>query len=108
MEAIQSRDSETLHWACLDRLLWPEGTLIFEIAPSEVHTVAHKALKERKASVSRGSLFRRVPWEFEVCLVNSLLAYVGATLIAPWPLSSSLVKAKICNACQQSCEQILK
>lgn len=66
------------------RLLWPEGTIIYEIAPSEAHTVAYKALKEHKASVSRGSLFRRVPWDFKVTnLTPSIVHLLPLSRFAP-------------------------
>jgi len=43
------------------RLTWPEGTLIFVVAPREVHELAAATLKAEGAHVPRGSLLRRVP-----------------------------------------------
>ena len=47
------------------RLLWPEGTLLFEIAHKEVHKHCNEVLRQQKALVPRGCLFRRVPCDLE-------------------------------------------
>lgn len=48
------------------RLSWPEGTVIFEVATTDAHIFAHRALKEAGAKVRRGSLLRRVAFDIEV------------------------------------------
>jgi len=48
------------------RLLWPEGTVIFEVAASEAHMHAQKVLKVQQARVPRGCLLRRVPCNLQV------------------------------------------
>ncbi|KAG1665995.1 hypothetical protein FOA52_010093 [Chlamydomonas sp. UWO 241] len=42
------------------RLLWPQGTVIFLVAPSECHELAEAVLKQAGAKVPRGCLLRRV------------------------------------------------
>ncbi|KAK9819621.1 hypothetical protein WJX72_000343 [[Myrmecia] bisecta] len=43
------------------RLVWPPGTVLFMVAPAEVHAVAANSLKEQGAQVQRACLLRRVP-----------------------------------------------
>lgn len=45
------------------RLPWPEGTVMFCVAPAEVHAAAEAALKPAGARVPRGCLLRRVSAE---------------------------------------------
>lgn len=45
------------------RLPWPEGTLLFCVAPAAAHAAADAALKAAGARVPRGCLLRRVPAE---------------------------------------------
>lgn len=42
------------------RLLWPAGTVLFELAGAEAHAVAAAALKAAGARVPRACLLRRV------------------------------------------------
>eukprot|EP00195_Chlamydomonas_chlamydogama_P015189 CAMPEP_0202889950 /NCGR_PEP_ID=MMETSP1392-20130828/486_1 /ASSEMBLY_ACC=CAM_ASM_000868 /TAXON_ID=225041 /ORGANISM="Chlamydomonas chlamydogama, Strain SAG 11-48b" /LENGTH=285 /DNA_ID=CAMNT_0049573403 /DNA_START=205 /DNA_END=1059 /DNA_ORIENTATION=- len=42
------------------RLMWPEGTLIFSVAPGECHELAEAVLRQEGARVQRGCLLRRV------------------------------------------------
>ncbi|CAL5220268.1 g2249 [Coccomyxa viridis] len=42
------------------RLPWPEGTVIFDVAPADAHAVAAAALKAADAHVPRACLLRRV------------------------------------------------
>lgn len=43
------------------RLPWPEGTLLFLVAPRDVHQRAAERIKASGARVPRGCLLRRVP-----------------------------------------------
>ncbi len=45
------------------RLPWPEGTVLFCVAPAAAHAAADAALKAAGARVPRGCLLRRVPAE---------------------------------------------
>ncbi|PRW58609.1 S-adenosyl-L-methionine-dependent methyltransferases superfamily [Chlorella sorokiniana] len=45
------------------RLPWPEGTLLFCVAPTAAHAAADAAFKAAGARVPRGCLLRRVPAE---------------------------------------------
>jgi hypothetical protein len=45
------------------RLPWPEGTVIYLVAPADVHRAADAAAKALGARVPRGCLLRRVPAE---------------------------------------------
>lgn len=45
------------------RLPWPEGTVLFCVAPAAAHAVADAAYKAAGARVPRGCLLRRVPAE---------------------------------------------
>ena len=47
------------------RLPWPEGTLLFCVAPAAAHAAADAALKAAGARVPRGCLLRRVPAELQ-------------------------------------------
>lgn len=52
-------------WLCgmvlrMCRLPWPEGTVIFDVAPAETHAVAAAVLKAADAHVPRACLLRRV------------------------------------------------
>ena len=49
------------------RLGWPRGTLLFLLAPGEVHAAAEQALRVAGAAVPSGCLLRRVPIDLEVC-----------------------------------------
>lgn len=49
------------------RLGWPRGTLLFLLAPGEVHAAAERALRGVGAAVPSGCLLRRVPINLEVC-----------------------------------------
>jgi O-methyltransferase involved in polyketide biosynthesis len=48
------------------RLGWPRGTLLFLLAPGEVHAAAEQALRAAGAAVPSGCLLRRVPIDLEV------------------------------------------
>lgn len=48
------------------RLPWPAGTVIYLVAPAEVHERAEAILKGKKISAPRGSLLRRVDLNFDV------------------------------------------
>jgi Leucine carboxyl methyltransferase len=48
------------------RLGWPRGTLLFLLAPGEVHAAAEQALGGAGAAVPSGCLLRRVPIDLEV------------------------------------------
>lgn len=50
----------------MDRLAWPEGTVLFELAAAEAHTFAKQKLLQCKARVPRGSLLRRVNADIQV------------------------------------------
>jgi O-methyltransferase involved in polyketide biosynthesis len=57
------------------RLPWPAGTIIYLVAPSEVHERAEAILRDLKVSVPRGCLLKRVDFDFdrsEVDLRSSL------------------------------------
>ena len=59
------------------RLPWPAGTVIYLVAPSEVHERAEAILSDLKVSVPRGCLLKRVDFDFdrsEVDLCSSLKA----------------------------------
>jgi O-methyltransferase involved in polyketide biosynthesis len=43
------------------RLPWPEGTILFCVAPAEAHQQAKEAFKAQGARVPRGCLLCRVP-----------------------------------------------
>ena len=45
------------------RLPWPEGTVIYCVAPAAAHQQADAAFKAQQARVPRGCLLRRVPAE---------------------------------------------
>lgn len=45
------------------RLPWPEGTVLFCVAPAAAHAAADAAFKAAGARVPRGCLLRRVPAE---------------------------------------------
>ena len=45
---------------CTCRLPWPEGTVIFDVAPADAHAVTASALKAAGAHVPRACLLRRV------------------------------------------------
>lgn len=47
------------------RLPWPEGTVLFCVAPAAAHAAAESALKAAGARVPRGCLLRRVPAELQ-------------------------------------------
>ena len=46
------------------RLPWPEGTVLFDVAPADAHAVAAGALKAAGAHVPRARLLRRVVADF--------------------------------------------
>ena len=46
------------------RLTWPEGTVLFDVAPADTHAVAAVALKAAGAHVPRACLLRRVVADF--------------------------------------------
>ena len=47
------------------RLPWPAGTIIYCVAPAEVHERAEAILKSSGAKAPRGCLFRRISYDFE-------------------------------------------
>jgi len=47
------------------RLPWPAGTIIYCVAPAEVHERAEAILKSKGANAPRGCLFRRISYDFE-------------------------------------------
>ncbi|EFN59228.1 hypothetical protein CHLNCDRAFT_138202 [Chlorella variabilis] len=47
------------------RLPWPEGTVIFCVAPAEAHRQAEAALRAQQARVPRSCLLRRVPADLQ-------------------------------------------
>ena len=60
---------EHTEWLCkivlrVCRLPWPEGTVIFDVAPADAHAVAAAALKAADAHVPRACLLRRVVAEY--------------------------------------------
>ncbi len=46
--------------------MWPEGTVLYELAPAEVHAAAARALRAASAQVQRGCLHVRVPADVQV------------------------------------------
>lgn len=48
------------------RLGWPMGTVLFLLAPQEVHDAGEQALRAVGATVTRGCLLRRVPIDLQV------------------------------------------
>lgn len=48
------------------RLPWPEGTVLYMVAPPEVHEVAEAVLAQQGAAVPRGCLLRRVRADLQV------------------------------------------
>ncbi len=52
------------------RLPWPVSTVLFLLAPAEVHAAAAAALKAAGAAVPRGCLLRRVPIDLQVSLTR--------------------------------------
>ena len=56
------------------RLPWPEGTVLFDVAPADAHAVAAAALKAAGAHVPRACLLRRVVADFaaQPCFQNAL------------------------------------
>lgn len=73
------------------RLGWPPGTLLFLLAPSEVHDAAKQTLKAAGATAPRGCLLRRVPIDLEVrvlcstCVIHA--AFCGRGDVADQTLS---------------------
>jgi O-methyltransferase involved in polyketide biosynthesis len=49
------------------RLPWPAGTVIYLVAPAEVHERAEAILKDKDAVAPRGCLLRRVSWNLGSC-----------------------------------------
>ena len=60
IDTEHSRSCCDLVVPCMCRLPWPEGTVIFDVAPSDAHAVAAAALKAADAHVPRACLLRRV------------------------------------------------
>lgn len=56
------------------RLSWPEGTVLFMVAPSETHELAEAVLKQAGAKVPRGCLLRRVNADLQVCGAHCSIA----------------------------------
>ncbi len=46
--------------------MWPEGTVLYEVAPAQVHAVAATTLKAQGAQIQRGCLHVRVAAELQV------------------------------------------
>ena len=64
------------------RLGWPRGTLLFLLAPGEVHAAAEQALRAAGAAVPSGCLLRRVPIDLEVRSISEGNRHVYASA---WP-----------------------
>ena len=59
LSSVMSAKLPASHF-CTYRLPWPEGTVIFDVAPADAHAVTASALKAAGAHVPRACLLRRV------------------------------------------------
>ena len=87
--------------ATYHRLMWPAGTVLFELAGAEAHAVAAAALKAAGARVPRACLLRRVA--ADVRSGQGLAEAAQAAGLRGDRLSAWALQVLFCTLCNRWC-----